>query len=161
MNILAKSHKVVERRGANYLRRINNGISKMKKIKKRSLLTWWSYSSGREESFEDDEKDESSEELKSEDKWLAGCLIQCIYNKNGAIDRLGYPTLDGIVDLYTAGNNEQPFFIYTLRATNKCLKHVSSKYSVNRKKKPQKGVACSIALELFECVSDMISEYCR
>lgn len=153
MNILAKSHKIIERAAGN----------KKNRTKRRSLLTLWgsiTKSSGKEEeSFEDEEEEEES--LTSTDKWLAGCLIQCIYKKNGAIDRLGYPTLDGIVDLYTAGSTEQPFFIYSLRAVNKCLKHVSNKYNVNRKKKPSKETACSIAFDVFDCVSDLVEDYCE
>lgn len=172
MNILSKSHNVLEldnrRDDDDKLKNNNEKASSLKKtMNRRSILTWWSYStknSGREEnSFEvaDSSEENDVKVLSNDDKWLAGCLIQCIFDKNGAIDRLGYPTLDGVVDLYTAGTHEQPFFIYTLRAVNKCLKRISSKYSVNRKKKPMKGVSCSINFEVFDCVSDLIAEYCR
>lgn len=170
MNILAKSHKVVERReiekakflrGGGSLRNNNGNAASLKK--KRSLLTWWTISTespGKEDYDESSEEESDENNLSHDDQWLVGCLIQCIYKKSGAIDRLGYPTLDGILDLYTAGINNQPFFIYALRAVNKCLKHVSIKHSVNRKKKPLKGVGCSIAFDVFDCVTDSVADYC-
>lgn len=172
MNILAKSHKVVVRREidkAEILRSGGNLKSNYKAAspltkKKRSLLTWWSIStdsSGKEnESFEVEDEGSDETNLSHDDQWLVGCLIHCIYRKSGAIDRLGYPTLDGLVDLYTAGINDQPFFVYALRATNKCLKNISNKHRVNRKKKPLKGVSCSIAFDVFDCVTDLVSDYC-
>lgn len=166
MKILAKRHKTVERREIDRAKilRINNAASSpMTKKKKRSLLTWWTVStesSGNNESFEDEDEVIDEDHLSLDDQWLVGCLIHCIYKKSGAIDRLEYPTLDGIVDLYTAGTSDQPFFMYALRAVNKCLKHVSIKHDVNRKKKPQKGVSCNIAFDVFECVTDSVADYC-
>jgi hypothetical protein len=150
----------------------NNGTTssmKTKTRKKRSFLSWWTSSAestGKNEQLEVEEEKEPNEEenenfVSGDEKWLAGCLIQCIFNKNGATDRLEYPTLDGIVDMYTAGTIEQPFFMYTLKATNKCLKIVSNRYKLNRKKKPAKGLTCTIAYDVFECVTDAVNAYCN
>lgn len=162
MKILAQ--KAVERREIN---KNNNETAKVRN--KRSFVTWWTNSarsSGKDEKLEvpEEEKSENYEEenfISGDEKWLAGCLMQCVFNKNAGIDRLGYPTLDGIVDMYTKGTMEQPFFMYTLRATNKCLRIVSNRYNVNRKKKPAKGLTCTLAYDVFECVSDAISAYCK
>jgi hypothetical protein len=95
-----------------------------------------------------------------ENKWLAGCLMNCIFHKTHSLDKYGYPTLDGIVDLYTSGTADQPFFMYVLRATNKCLKIISKAHKVHRDKFPMKGASCDIAYELFDCVTDAIIAYC-
>lgn len=95
-----------------------------------------------------------------EDRWLAGCLMQCVFRKNDAVDKHGYPTLDGLTDLYTAGTTEQAFFIHVLRAVDNCLKSASVKHQIYRGKKPVKGETCDVAFDVFDCVSDSITEYC-
>lgn len=175
MKILAA--KAVERREINKSEilggnlRNNNGTTSSMETKirnKRSFLTWWTYSaesSGKDEQLDvkEGEKDLQEEEnlMSGDEKWLAGCLVQCVFKKNGVTDRLDYPTLDGIVDLYTAGTIEQPYFMFTLRATNKCLKIVTYRYKLNRKKKSSKGQACKVAFDIFECVTDAVNAYCN
>jgi hypothetical protein len=95
------------------------------------------------------------------DRWLAGCLMQCIFRKTHALDKHGYPTLDGIIDLYTEGIHDQFYFMYALRAVNKCLKIVSRKHQVQRSKVPLKAETCEIAYGVFDCVSDAIAAYCH
>ncbi|CAG9799648.1 unnamed protein product [Chironomus riparius] len=99
--------------------------------------------------------------LSHEDRWLAGCLMQCIFHKTNSLDKHGYPTLDGLVDLYTAGTNDQRYFIFTLRAVNKCLKLVSFRHHVHRGKYPHKTETCDIAFDVFDCISDSIAFYCN
>lgn len=99
--------------------------------------------------------------LSNEDRWLAGCLMQCIFHKTNSLDKHGYPTLDGLVDLYTAGTNDQRYFIFTLRAVNKCLKLVSYRHHVHRGKYPHKTETCDIAFDVFDCISDSIAFYCN
>lgn len=84
-----------------------------------------------------------------EDRWLAGCLMQCVFRKNNAVDKHGYPTLDGLTDLYTAGNSEQAFFIHVLRSVDKCLKGASIKHHIYRGKTPLKGETCDVAFDVF------------
>ena len=98
--------------------------------------------------------------ITNEDRWLAGCLLQCVYRKNDAVDKNGYPTLDGITDLYTAGTSEQSYFVHVLRSVDKCLKGVSIKYHIFRGKVPIKGENCGVAFDIFDCVTDSITEYC-
>lgn len=86
--------------------------------------------------------------------------MQCVYRRNDAVDTNGYPTLDGLTDLYTAGNNEQGFFLHVLRSVDKCLKSASLKYKIHRGKVPAKGETCDVAFDVFDCVSDSITEYC-
>ena len=62
--------------------------------------------------------------------------MQCIYRKNDAVDEYGWPTLDGLVNLYTDGVNEHGYFITVLRGTNTCLKGLAKKYNVHRNKIP-------------------------
>lgn len=98
--------------------------------------------------------------ISNEDKWIAGCLMQCVFRRNGAVDKLGYPTLDGITDLYTAGVSEQPFFMHVLRAVDKCLKTASVKYKIHKGQTPPKGETCDVSFDVFDCVSDSITDYC-
>lgn len=64
------------------------------------------------------------------------CIMQCIYKKNHAVDKLGWPTLDGLVNLYSEGVNDHGYFMATLRAADYCLKGSSAKYHVNRRSTP-------------------------
>ncbi|KAM7358173.1 odorant-binding protein 73a [Cochliomyia hominivorax] len=96
----------------------------------------------------------------SEDKRIAGCLLHCVYAKNNAIDKLGWPTLDGLVDFYSGGVNEHGFFMATLRSVNLCLRAVTKKYQVDRRKLPEKGESCDLAFDVFDCISDQITGYC-
>lgn len=95
-----------------------------------------------------------------EDKWIAGCLMQCVYRKNHAVDKNGWPTLDGLVNLYTDGVNEQGYFMATLRGVDRCLKGTSMKYKVKRNDVADNFEQCSVAFDMFDCISDMITEYC-
>ncbi|XP_073841180.1 odorant-binding protein 73a [Musca autumnalis] len=95
-----------------------------------------------------------------EDKRIAGCLLHCVYAKNNAIDKNGWPTLDGLVDFYSGGVNEHGFFMATLRSVNLCLRAVTNKYHVNRRQLPEKGESCDLAFDVFDCISDQITGYC-
>lgn len=99
--------------------------------------------------------------ISNEDKWIAGCLMQCVFRRNNAVDDAGYPTLDGITDLYTAGNTEQQYFMHVLRAVDRCLKSVSIKYKIHKGHAPLKGETCDVAFDVFDCVSDSVTEYCN
>lgn len=80
--------------------------------------------------------------------------MQCIYRKNNAVDAHGMPTLNGLTDLYTDGINEQKFFVATLKSVDKCLKGSVAKYSYT---KPD---SCLVSYDIFDCVSDSMTEYC-
>jgi PBP/GOBP family len=177
MKLLA-NHKVVERH-ANHdelealLGKLRNNTSEennlrekasLRRVKRRSLFGFFGFS--RSTSDDDHNNEEEADSFHAtvftnEDKWLAGCLMQCVFNKNGALDKLGYPTLDGLVELYTSGTIEQKFFVHVLRSVDKCLKIVSVKYHIDRKKLPIKGELCEVAFDIFDCVSDSIIDYCN
>ncbi|XP_035790900.1 general odorant-binding protein 70-like [Anopheles albimanus] len=95
-----------------------------------------------------------------EDKWIAGCLMQCVYRKNNAIDKNGWPTLDGLVNLYTDGVNEHGYFMATLRGVDRCLKGTSRKYQIKRNDLAENFEQCEVAFDVFDCISDMITDYC-
>ncbi|XP_050075586.1 general odorant-binding protein 70 [Anopheles maculipalpis] len=95
-----------------------------------------------------------------EDKWIAGCLMQCVYRKNNAIDKNGWPTLDGLVSLYTDGVNEHGYFMATLRGVDRCLKGTSKKYQIKRNDAAENFEQCEVAFDVFDCISDMITDYC-
>ncbi|XP_031640646.1 histidine-rich glycoprotein [Contarinia nasturtii] len=95
------------------------------------------------------------------DKRIAGCLMHCLYEKDHAIDpHTGYPTLDGLVNFYSDGVHEHGFFMTTLRSVDYCLKGASHKYHINRHHKPSAEISCDLAFDIFDCVSDKITEYC-
>ncbi|XP_011183828.1 general odorant-binding protein 70 isoform X4 [Zeugodacus cucurbitae] len=96
----------------------------------------------------------------AEEKRLAGCLLHCVYAKNNAIDKFGWPTLDGLVNFYSEGVNEHSFFMATLRSANLCLHAISIKYNINRRKLPKRGESCDLAFDVFDCISDQITGYC-
>jgi hypothetical protein len=98
--------------------------------------------------------------VSKEDKFVAGCLMQCIYRKSKAVDIYGFPTLQGLVELYTDGINEQKFFVSTLKAVDSCLKRMSAKHNIVKGKAPEKGEVCELSFDVFDCVSDAITEYC-
>ncbi|KAH8366063.1 hypothetical protein KR093_008827, partial [Drosophila rubida] len=83
-----------------------------------------------------------------EDKRIAGCLLHCVYARNDAIDKNGWPTLDGLVDFYSEGVHEHGFFMATLRSVNLCLRAMTNKYHVNRKQLPRKGESCDLAFDV-------------
>ncbi|CAO1305601.1 unnamed protein product [Diamesa tonsa] len=111
----------------------------------------------------DDTHDDNyhSKLITHEDQWLAGCLMQCIFRKNNAVDKKGFPTLDGVVELFTDGIHEHAFFMHTLRAVDRCLKGASIKHHIYRGNDPVKGQTCDVAFDIFDCVSDSITEYCN
>ncbi|EDW18490.1 Odorant-binding protein 73a [Drosophila mojavensis] len=95
-----------------------------------------------------------------EDKRIAGCLLHCVYARNNAIDKNGWPTLDGLVGFYSEGVHEHGFFMATLRSVNLCLRAMTNKYHVSRRDLPQKGESCDLAFDVFDCISDQITGYC-
>lgn len=64
------------------------------------------------------------------------CLMHCVYKKNNAVDKYGWPTLDGLVELYTDGVHEHGYFMSVLRGVDSCLKGTSIKYNVQRHRMP-------------------------
>lgn len=86
--------------------------------------------------------------------------MNCLYEKNGVIDKSGWPSLDGLVNFYSDGVHEHGFFMTVLRASDYCLKGASIKYHINRHSKATMDLNCDVAFDLFDCVSDKITEYC-
>nr|XP_036219650.1 uncharacterized protein LOC106619551 isoform X2 [Bactrocera oleae] len=94
----------------------------------------------------------------AEEKRLAGCLLHCVYAKNNAIDKLGWPTLDGLVNFYSEGVNDHGFFMATLQSVNLCLHAITIKYNINRRKLPKRGESCDLAFDVFDCISDQLTD---
>lgn len=125
-----------------------------RRISKRSLFGLWR--ARKEEKVED----YHPAVISHEDRWMAGCLMQCVFRKNNAVDSSGYPTLDGVTDLYTDGTTEQKLFMHVLRAVDKCLKGAAKKHNIHKGKVPLKGETCDVAFDVFDCVSDSLTDYC-
>lgn len=58
--------------------------------------------------------------------------MHCLFSRNDAVNKHGWPTLDGLVNFYSEGVHEHGFFMATLRATDYCLTGGLYKYHANR-----------------------------
>ncbi|KAG5678105.1 hypothetical protein PVAND_007806 [Polypedilum vanderplanki] len=167
------NHKIFQRQINWKDLRVNNNITKSNSTEqkhakriKRNLINYFKHNQHDEDSLLKQPENSAAHLhlslLTNADRWLAGCLMQCIFRKTHALDKHGhYPTLDGLVDLYTEGIHDQFYFMYTLKAVNKCLKIVSKKHQVVRSKIPPKLETCEVAFDVFNCVSDAITAYCH
>ncbi|XP_055707315.1 general odorant-binding protein 70 isoform X2 [Phlebotomus papatasi] len=90
---------------------------------------------------------------------LAGCLLRCFYKRNKALNYFGYPTLYGLVHIYTDGIDDHPYFMAVLQATEECLLGISHKYSIHIQLNIDRE-SCDVAFDVFDCLSDKITEYC-
>ncbi|XP_041976041.1 general odorant-binding protein 70 [Aricia agestis] len=93
-----------------------------------------------------------------DEKRIAGCLLQCVYRKVKAVDTYGFPTLEGLVGLYSDGVNERGYFMAVLEASRECLMQNHDKFS--RTVPMDNGRNCDVSFNIFECISDRIGEYC-
>nr|QLI62024.1 odorant-binding protein 21 [Streltzoviella insularis] len=93
-----------------------------------------------------------------DEKRIAGCLLQCVYRKVKAVDGFGFPTLEGLVGLYSDGVNERGYFMAVLEASRECLMRNHDKFS--RTTPMDNGRNCDVSFDIFECISDRIGEYC-
>ncbi|KOB69679.1 Odorant binding protein, partial [Operophtera brumata] len=86
------------------------------------------------------------------------CLLQCVYRKVKAVDGYGFPTLEGLVGLYSDGVNERGYFMAVLEASRECLMVNHDKFS--RSIPMDNGRNCDVSFDIFECISDRIGAYC-
>ncbi|XP_044738952.1 general odorant-binding protein 70 [Chrysoperla carnea] len=98
------------------------------------------------------------ETFTDDEKKIAGCLLQCVYRKVKAVDQNGFPTTQGLVNLYTEGVAEQGYLVATYQAVQQCLGTAYRKHTNLFEKDAHKH--CDVAFDVFECVSDKIGEYC-
>ncbi|XP_068083209.1 general odorant-binding protein 70 [Anabrus simplex] len=96
--------------------------------------------------------------VSDDDRKIAGCLLQCVYRKVKAVDGAGYPTRDGLIRLYTEGVTDRFYFSATANAVHDCLVAVYQRRLAATKPGNQ---TCDIAYDIFECVSDRITQYCE
>ncbi|KAH9634235.1 hypothetical protein HF086_012697, partial [Spodoptera exigua] len=74
------------------------------------------------------------------------------------VDGYGFPTLEGLVGLYSDGVNERGYFMAVLEASRECLMKNHDKFS--RTVPMDNGRNCDVSFDIFECISDRIGEYC-
>ncbi|KAG5873739.1 hypothetical protein JTB14_021701 [Gonioctena quinquepunctata] len=106
------------------------------------------HSRAKREAFTDDEKR------------IAGCLLQCVYRKMNAVNEKGFPTVDGLISLYTDGISQKDYVLATMQAVNHCLYHTQKKHLITPQSIEEHGKTCDIAYDVFDCVSDEIGKYC-
>jgi len=93
-----------------------------------------------------------------DEKRIAGCLLQCVYRKVKAVDSFGFPTLEGLVRLYSDGVNERGYFMAVVEASRECLMNSHARFS--RAIPIDNGRNCDVSFDVFECISDRIGDYC-
>ncbi|XP_021932167.1 general odorant-binding protein 70 isoform X2 [Zootermopsis nevadensis] len=92
-----------------------------------------------------------------DERRIAGCLLQCVYKKVRAVDASGFPTREGLVRLYAEGVQERGYYLATAEASEQCLhKALQSRLRLQ----PSGKQSCDLAYDLFECISNKLSEYC-
>jgi hypothetical protein len=64
--------------------------------------------------------------------------MHCVYGKNKVLDRNGWPTLDGLIKLFSEGVQEYGYFTVTLRAVDTCLRGTFKKHGVDTSRKASK-----------------------
>lgn len=136
-----------------YLHDEKSNLKWHRRISKRSLFGAWTTTTETPEEY-------FPTVISHEDRFFAGCLLQCVFRRHHAVDKFGYPTLDGLTNLFTVGTAEQGFFIHVLRSVDICLKGASAKYHIYKGKTPLKGETCDVSFDVFDCVSDSITNYC-
>ncbi|XP_065341431.1 general odorant-binding protein 70 [Cloeon dipterum] len=92
-----------------------------------------------------------------DEKKIAGCLLQCVYRQVKAVDQLGFPEAQGLIKLYTEGGDDEEYSNATSRAVHACLA-ISSRVIAEKYQEP--GLACNVAYDVFECVTNEVAKYC-
>nr|USH46141.1 odorant binding protein 11 [Apriona germarii] len=100
------------------------------------------------------------EAFSNDEKRIAGCLLQCVYRKMNAVNEKGFPTVEGLVALYTEGISQKDYILATVQAVNLCLVKSQKKYLLTPQSIDENGKTCDIAYDVFECVSEEIGKYC-
>ncbi|KAJ8918413.1 hypothetical protein NQ315_008110 [Exocentrus adspersus] len=95
-----------------------------------------------------------------DERRIAGCLLQCVYRKMNAVNEKGFPTVEGLVALYTEGISQKDYILATVQAVNVCLINSQKKYLVTPQSIDESGKTCDIAYDVFDCVSEEIGKYC-
>ncbi|KAF2884200.1 hypothetical protein ILUMI_21982 [Ignelater luminosus] len=76
------------------------------------------------------------------------------------VNSSGFPTVEGLVALYTEGVSDREYIIATYQAVHSCLTDARKKHITTPQSLSESGKTCDIAFDVFDCVSDRIGEYC-
>ncbi|XP_071455306.1 general odorant-binding protein 70 [Hetaerina americana] len=68
-------------------------------------------------------------DFSSDEKTIAGCLLQCVYRKVGAADASGFPDPEGLVKFYVDGVEDRGYLGATKIAVHLCTRQASLKRS--------------------------------
>ncbi|KAK9728278.1 PBP/GOBP family [Popillia japonica] len=91
---------------------------------------------------------------------IAGCLLHCVYRRMNALNEEGFPTIEGLVSLYAEGVKDRGYLLATLQSVATCLSDAHKKHLKDPKAIEGNANQCSVAFDVFNCVSDRIGEYC-
>ncbi|XP_025832483.1 general odorant-binding protein 70-like [Agrilus planipennis] len=78
-----------------------------------------------------------------------------------AVNEFGFPRPDGLVTLYTEGVTDPEYIKGTFRAVNSCLANAKKTYATTLESVKDDGTTCDVAFYTFDCISDLIDEYCK
>nr|UYW66746.1 odorant binding protein [Hippodamia variegata] len=106
------------------------------------------------------QKRSKRETFSSEERRIAGCLLHCVYRKMKAVNDKGFPTVEGLVSLYTEGIEDKEYILATLQSVNVCLAKAQKEFITTPQSLEARGKTCEIAYDVFDCVSEKIGEYC-
>ncbi|CAG9859638.1 unnamed protein product [Phyllotreta striolata] len=96
-----------------------------------------------------------------DERRIAGCLLQCVYRKMKAVNEYGFPTVEGLVELYTHGIKQKEYINATVYSVEFCINKAKKMHSVTEESLLQDHVkTCDIAYDIFDCVSEEIGNYC-
>ncbi|GFG34425.1 hypothetical protein Cfor_01284, partial [Coptotermes formosanus] len=93
-----------------------------------------------------------------DERRIAGCLLQCVHKKAGAVDVSGFPTREGLVRLYAEGVQERGYYLATAAASQQCLQTAHQR---RLRSQPSGAQTCDLAYDIFECISNKIAEQRR
>nr|AIX97075.1 odorant-binding protein 1 [Dastarcus helophoroides] len=77
-----------------------------------------------------------------------------------AVNQHGFPTVEGLVALYSEGVTQKEYILATLQSVTYCLSAAQKKYLITPKTLQENGKTCDIAYDTFDCISEKIGEYC-
>ncbi|KAK7868388.1 hypothetical protein R5R35_013674 [Gryllus longicercus] len=103
------------------------------------------------------------EAISGDDRRIAGCLLQCVYRRVGAVDQRGFPAAEGLVQLYGAGAANAEYRAATTHAVQLCHQRAYQRRAAAAAAAGAEGQGaqtCELAFDIFECVSERIEQYC-
>lgn len=115
---------------------------------------------GRSQVSEDVHNREKRQAFSNDEKRIAGCLLQCVYRRMNVLNKVGFPTMEGLVRLYSENVNDKEYLVATYQSVYTCVNMAKKVHLITPQSIEEVGKTCDIAYDVFDCVSEKIGEYC-